>query len=74
VADDRDERVRCSAHQALRLRLGVEAELAVVGDDVGDRLPDPGKLAQPVFGDDAVKRLDQRREPVRGAPIGFDTQ
>jgi hypothetical protein len=32
-----------------------------LGDDVGDRLTDPGQLAQAVFGDDAVERLDQRR-------------
>ena len=42
-----------------------------LGDDVGDRLADPGKLAQPVLGDYAVERLDKRQERVRGALIGF---
>src|SRR3954452_2651326 len=33
MADNRDERVRCSTHQALGLSLGVEAELAVDAAD-----------------------------------------
>jgi hypothetical protein len=42
-----------------------------LGDDIGDRLPDSGQLAQTVFGNDALKRLDQRREPLGSALIGF---
>jgi hypothetical protein len=30
-----------------------------------------GQLAQAVFAENVVERLDQRREPVRGALIGF---
>lgn len=45
-----------------------------LGDDVGDRHADSGQPAQAVFGDDAVERLDQRREPVRGALIGFGAE
>jgi hypothetical protein len=45
-----------------------------LGDDIGDRLADPGQLAQTIFGNDAVERLDQRREPVRSALIGFGTK
>ena len=33
--------------------------------------PIPGSSAQPVLGDDAVERLDQRRERVRRALVGF---
>ena len=53
------------------LQQGVGAGVVQLGDDVGDRLADPGKLAQPVLGDDAVERLDKRRERVRGALVGF---
>jgi hypothetical protein len=42
-----------------------------LGDDIGDRLTDAGQLAQTVFGNDAVERLGERREPVRSALIGF---
>jgi hypothetical protein len=42
-----------------------------LGDDVGDRLADARQLAQPVLGDDAVERLDQGGERVRGALVGF---
>jgi hypothetical protein len=42
-----------------------------LGDDIGDRLADPGKLAKPVLGDDAVERLDERRERVRGALVAL---
>ena len=39
------------------------------GSDVAMRKP-----AQPVLGDDALERLDQCRERVRGAQIGFGAE
>ena len=33
--------------------------------------PIPGGSAQPFLGDDPVERLDQRRECVRSALVGF---
>jgi hypothetical protein len=35
----------------------VDAGVVQLGHDVADRLADPGKLAQPVLGDNAVERL-----------------
>jgi hypothetical protein len=55
--------------QFFQQRMGAGA--VELGGDVGDRLADPGKFAQAVFGNDAVERLDQRREPIGGALIGF---
>jgi hypothetical protein len=58
--------------QLLQQRMGPGA--VQLGDDIGDRLADRGQLAQAAFGNDAVERLDQRREPVRGALIGFGAE
>jgi hypothetical protein len=47
------------------------AGVVQLGHDVGDRLANPGELAKSVLGDNAVERLDQRRERVRGAQVGL---
>jgi len=53
---------------------GVGAAFVQLGHDVADSIADPGQLAQPVLGDNAIERLDQRRERVRGAQISFGAE
>jgi hypothetical protein len=42
-------------------------------DDVGDRIADARNLAQPAFRDDALDRLGERRQALRGPQISFGT-
>ena len=58
--------------QLFQQRVG--ADVVQFGHDVGNRLANSGKLAKPVLGDNAVERLDERREGVRSAQVGFGAE
>jgi hypothetical protein len=44
-----------------------------LGDDVSDGIADPWNLAQPAFRDDALERLGERRQALRGTQISLGT-
>ena len=58
--------------QLFQQRVGAGA--VQFGHDVGNRLANSGELAKPVLGDNAVERLDERRERIRGAQVGFGAE
>lgn len=47
------------------------ARLVELGDDVGDRITDPGDLRQPVFGDEHIERDAKCRQAIGGSRIGL---
>jgi hypothetical protein len=58
-----------TSRQFFQQRVG--AGLVQFGHDVGNRLANSGELAKPVLGGNPVERLDERREGVRSAQVGF---